>query len=275
MAQAILNNQAITPDEQLMSLALYGFACFTSFYVQKGMIKGLSLHLQRLENDANELFGTAPERETILQNIHRFIEQSPKTDNIAIRITIFPCDFSIARPKEMTKLNILVSGRSAPQADTAPLKLASIDALRSCPLQKTGNMVSPLKARAAAQAKDFDDAIMIDNGIITEGPTWNIFFGVDNQLFTPALECGILPGVTRKLIIDGAYVAGFEINEDKIDTSKLSSFDYCFVSNALIGVKPVACIDEHTYNINSPWISALQHAYQTTPSVTMLQPKQV
>ena len=112
--QAILNLQQLNEhNNELMSLALYGYGCFTSFYVKDGKVKGLELHLKRLHDDAIALFGYAGERDDIINNVKQFLAQADSTQAMGIRVTLFPAEFSLARPGTQSKLNVLVTGRSA------------------------------------------------------------------------------------------------------------------------------------------------------------------
>lgn len=43
--------------EDLAPLALYGYGSFTSLIVEAGRAQGLDLHLERLQHDADTLFG--------------------------------------------------------------------------------------------------------------------------------------------------------------------------------------------------------------------------
>lgn len=263
---AILNQQPVSNDKELLSLALYGFASFTSFYVIDNHVKGLALHIERLINDATALFGVAPSTECILANLKSFIANNKALNSFGARVTIFPADFSLARPGEVSSLNILVTGRSPSKPSEQPLALKPIAAIRTLPQHKTANMTANLMARAEAQRDGFDDALMIDDGIITEGPTWNVFFGQNKQLFTPSLDCGILPGVTRRLLLDCAIHSGLEVIERPIAVTELNSFDYGFVSNAMIGVQAIAKVGERSFDCDALPINALYQQYQALKS---------
>lgn len=263
---AILNQKQICVNDEIMSLALYNFACFTSFYVYRGEVKGLDLHLNRLLNDANALFGCAPKPDEILANVKSFLSHVDDSEGFGVRVTIFPANFSLARPTEIKQLDIMVNGRSAAMSAHKPLKLLSIGALRSMPGQKTVNMTANFIARGKAQTQGADDALMIDDQTITEGPTWNIFFGKDNILTTPSLTCGILPGITRKMLIESAQAAEFDVVERNITVGELGEFDFCFASNALIGVKPVCGIDQNEFDTEHPALTALAESYRALPS---------
>ncbi len=139
-----------------------------------------------------------------------------------------------------------------------PLRLKSVDASRALPFQKTANMISNLKARAISQKQGFDDALMINGGIVTEGSTWNIFFGLNDRLFTPSLKSGILPGITRRLIIENSGGLGFEVVEDELRLKAIDNYKYCFATNAAAGMATVCSIDGFEFDAASNEIESLK-----------------
>jgi len=67
-----------------------------------------------------------------------------------------------------------------------------------------------------AVRRGFDDALILNTkGFIAEASRSNIFFVNKNRLFTPSLECGCLPGITRQAVIDIAERAGIKVIEGK------------------------------------------------------------
>ena len=45
------------------------------------------------------------------------------------------------------------------------------------------------------------------DGFVAEGVTSNVFWMKDGELFTPAIETGILPGTTRSFVMEIAEFA--------------------------------------------------------------------
>ena len=63
-------------------------------------------------------------------------------------------------------------------------------------------------------ARGFDDALFVDaDGIVLEGPVTNIWWRVAADLYTPALELGILAGETRAALIELAAELGYAVVE--------------------------------------------------------------
>ncbi|MCP4700001.1 MAG: hypothetical protein GY862_24590 [Gammaproteobacteria bacterium] len=261
----ILNNQHIDTNNNVLSLALYGYACFTALAVDNGKVKGLKYHMDRLLNDSREIFGMSPKEKDIKKNINTFLDAQAGAEHIIVRVTLFPDNFSLATPEKIYDLNIMVTGRAHRSLNGKPMRLSSVDTARILPFQKTANMIANLKARAAAHRNGFDDALMVNKNVITEGATWNIFFGVNKRLATPSLDSGILPGVTRRLLIDYGNDLGFSISEQRVSLDDLNKYAYCFATNAAIGIAPICSIDHNEYDANSDELAKLKEGYEQIP----------
>jgi len=96
-----------------------------------------------------------------------------------------------------------------------------------------------------AQKRGFDEAIMLNqHGLITEGTRSNLFFIKKKTLFTPALSCGCLNGITRRVVCGMAVQYGIKLYEGKFTLEDLSAADEAFLTNSLIGLVPVACVEK-------------------------------
>jgi len=91
-----------------------------------------------------------------------------------------------------------------------------------------------------ARKKGFDEAIILNQrGNICEGARSNIFFRLKDELFTPALINGCLPGVIRRLIFDFAKKDGLKIYEGNFVLEDLAACDEAFLTNSLMGIMPL------------------------------------
>ena len=98
-----------------------------------------------------------------------------------------------------------------------------------------GNM---LAIRDAVAEGAFEPVFINRDGLITECAVRNIFFLQGNTLRTPDLSLGILPGVTRDLVLDLARRQGLEIDFSPITFQEVNTFDEAFISSTGIGVTP-------------------------------------
>ena len=84
------------------------------------------------------------------------------------------------------------------------------------PAVKHTNRLAHARARRDAHARGFDDAILVHrDGWALEGSASNLFFFESDTLHTPALECGILPGITRDTVLELAPACGFRVVEGR------------------------------------------------------------
>ncbi|MGH8019232.1 MAG: aminotransferase class IV, partial [Opitutaceae bacterium] len=112
---------------------------------------------------------------------------------------------------------------------------------------KTLNYLDCLVAKRAAQAAGCDEALFVDSGgRVLEGSTSNVFVVKDGAVLTPALDQGILPGIARSRVLQ--LLAKENVREGVVPTPLLFEADEVFVTNSLLGVMPVARIDERGYD---------------------------
>jgi len=71
----------------------------------------------------------------------------------------------------------------------------------------------------------------------------NLFWITGGELFTPALTCGALAGVTRAQVIAKAGKMGVTVREVAVGREALDGAEALFISNSLIGLRGVASLD--------------------------------
>ncbi|KAJ7958313.1 Branched-chain-amino-acid aminotransferase [Quillaja saponaria] len=84
-----------------------------------------------------------------------------------------------------------------------------------------GNYAPILKAQSEAKAKGFSDVLYLDavnKRYLEEASTANIFVVKDRVIYIPELRGTILPGITRKSIIELALSLGFQVEERLVIT---------------------------------------------------------
>ncbi|XP_038701951.1 branched-chain amino acid aminotransferase 2, chloroplastic-like isoform X3 [Tripterygium wilfordii] len=108
-----------------------------------------------------------------------------------------------------------------------------------------GNYFKVLKAQSAAKAKGYSDVLYLDSvhkKYLEEVSSCNIFIVKDNVITTPAIKGTILPGITRKSIIDVAQIEGFKVEERQVAVDELLDADEVFCTGTAVVVSPVGSI---------------------------------
>jgi branched-subunit amino acid aminotransferase/4-amino-4-deoxychorismate lyase len=113
------------------------------------------------------------------------------------------------------------------------------------PAVKHTNRLVHARARRAAKARGFDDAVLVHrDGWALEGSASNLFFFESDTLHTPSLECGILAGITRDTLLELAPGCGFRTVAGRYPPEIVAGADECFLSFTSAGVMPVAALDD-------------------------------
>ena len=101
-----------------------------------------------------------------------------------------------------------------------------------------------MAAEAEARRRGADDAIFLArDGIVLEGPVTNVWWRRERVLHTPALELGILAGVTRATLVAEAAGLGYEVREGAFPLEHLTASDEVFTSSSVREVVPVVEVD--------------------------------
>jgi branched-chain amino acid aminotransferase len=74
---------------------------------------------------------------------------------------------------------------------------------------------------------------------LTEGTTSNLFVVQNDRLRTPALECGILDGLTRDVVLQLAHELKIPTDETRLYAEDLYGAEECFLTNTTHEVLPV------------------------------------
>jgi D-alanine transaminase len=108
---------------------------------------------------------------------------------------------------------------------------------------KTVNLLGNVLARQAAAEAGAYEAIMHEDGIVTEGAATNVFAVFDGVLCTHPLTHRILAGVTRKVLMELITELGLPVKEEVIPLARLASADEIFVCGSTTDVTPVVTLD--------------------------------
>ncbi len=87
-----------------------------------------------------------------------------------------------------------------------------------------GNYAASMKGAFVAEEKGYDQVLWLDgrhNRYIEEVGAMNVMFVIDGKLITPNLHGSILPGITRKSILELARDMGMEVEERQVDVQEL------------------------------------------------------
>jgi branched-chain amino acid aminotransferase len=124
-----------------------------------------------------------------------------------------------------------------PSRDMAPT-----EAKASCLYPNVGRAV------AAAQARGYDTAVMLDpSGNVAEFSYTNLFLAKGDQVITPAPNGTFLNGLTRQRVIALLREDGVEVVERAVDFQDLLEADEVFATGNYFKVGPCLKVEDRTF----------------------------
>jgi branched-chain amino acid aminotransferase len=121
------------------------------------------------------------------------------------------------------------------------------------PSMKSCNLINNILAMKEAQAKGAVEPILLNHeGDVAEGAGSNVFIVKDGGLRTPPLDAGILPGVTRALVLEQARGLGLRAREETLRVADLMEADEAFITSTLKELVPVRTVDGRVLGAGAP-----------------------
>ncbi|KAF1861440.1 hypothetical protein Lal_00025760 [Lupinus albus] len=213
-----------------------------------------SLYIRPLLMGTGSVLGLAPAHEytlliyaTPVKSYHKSIMASMMSFDpcspphlVALQLKVFSFPFAYS-------LQLTLQG---------PLKLVVKDELHRAisgnggtgGIKSVTNYSPTYKAGISARAEGFSDVLYLDAAtgkFIEEVSSCNIFVVKGNTISTPKAEGSILPGITRKSIIDIAIDLDYKVEERGVEVEELLMADEVFCTGTAVVVIPVLSV---TYN---------------------------
>ena len=213
----------------------FGKGAFETIKVVKGDPLFLREHLNRLKNSLN-FFGI--EKEINEEKIYDYIKNSEEKD-FALKLLV-------------SDENFILTGRKDSYRDENKgfsLKISNVrrNSTSKIIYHKSLCYYENILEHRWAVENGFDSALFLnERNEVCETSFANIFFVREDKIYTPEISSGLLKGTMRDFILEN-----FEIVEEKINAKDLASFDECFISNSLMGVRNVTSIDKVKFSCDN------------------------
>jgi D-alanine transaminase len=117
---------------------------------------------------------------------------------------------------------------------------------------KTLNLLPNVLASQQAKERGTFEAMLIRDGIVTEGTKTNFFGVVDGTLRTHPCDEHILPGVTRSILRELARELSVDLDETPIQESEIPQLSELFLTGTTTDVMPVVTLDNKPVGNGKP-----------------------
>lgn len=210
----------------------------------------LEAHLDRAAAGAEALDLDLPPRALLARAVRATAVANAGPGDRALRLTLTPgvIDPSSPFPGSPTGPPTLVvtAHPLAIPASTygAGVAVVCIPRLREFPTVKAVSYLTASLARREAAARGAAEAVLVDEtGEVREGSYSNIFAVIDGGLVTPPITAGILPGVTRAVVLELARAAGIPTRETRLTVDELHAADEVLLTATTREIVPVTSVD--------------------------------
>lgn len=228
---------------------LYGDGFFETTRILHGVPVFLDRHLERLASSCRETgFGLETDAARLAAGIRELIEANAVRDGY-LRITV-------SRGPYAGKLTELRTDEPTVFAEARPMELPPLDAPPSLVLARSPyrrNEHSPIVrhksisyqlnvlALAEGRRRGADEVFFLNSqGRLTEGAITNLFLVRDGVVLTPDVSCGLLPGITRQVVMELCGAEGLPIEVGAYAEDDLAAADEVFCTNSLRGIMAVS-----------------------------------
>ena len=269
-----LNGKFVPEERAVVSIFdrgfLYGDGLFETLRISHGQPFRWTQHMERLQHGAEFLKIKLPFPPAALREFAAKLIAKNKMPESLLRLTlsrgIGERGYS---PKGATRPTLAMTLHPAPGAPasgtarwkliTASLRLPVADPLARF---KTANKLAQVLARAHADEAHADEALLLNTaGHVAETTSGNIFWTERGAVCTPPLDTGVLPGVTRAVVLEICRKLDLPAREKKVFPSRLAKADGVFVSLTSRGIVEVAALDGKKVSA-SPLVKKLRAAYE-------------
>ena len=232
----------------------YGDGLFETMAAVDGGIRWLDYHLERLGRGCRRLAIEAPDREVVRTEI---AANSPRSGRAIVKLIVTrgPGERGY-RPPDAPKPTRILGFSAWPEIPSShythgirvrvcALRLGVSPALADlkhlCRLEQ-------VLAHLELRGHDVEQGLLLDTTErVVGGSSSNVFAVRGAELLTPAVTRNGIAGVMRRVVLETAPHAGLAPREADLTLRDLNDADELFVTNALIGIWPVARLDERAF----------------------------
>ncbi|WP_273128747.1 aminodeoxychorismate lyase [Metabacillus sp. HB246100] len=238
---------------------LYGLGAFETFRMYNGFPFLLNDHLKRLQAALLQLgISYKLDREEIFRMLQKLVDLNQlQAEDVIVRLNISAGTGEVGKLAQTYQTpNILCFLRGAPSVAEPIEKDARIlKTPRNTPEgpfrikshHYLNNIIGKREIQNTPEAEGF---FLTEKGFLAEGVVSNIFWVKDNRVFTPALETGILNGITRQFVIKCLRVMGVAVEEGLYNPEDLLGASEVFITNSSQEIVSIKKVDDRLFRGN-------------------------
>ena len=261
----LINGNEVKKEEfniPVENLAIWrGDGIFEAIAIHNGYLFAIDKHMERFAKSAEKMFFDDIDFTKIKEDL---ISIASKFDNGYMRVII-------GRGTDKDKSDVYIfyqdliyfpesfslQSQKAHWQSGGDFSLDEVENIGS----KTISYAMNINQTRLAQKSGYTDSLLLNkDGIVLEGPTFCVSWIIDNKIYVPSLDLGILDSITRRTLIDIAKEAGLDLKIENIHINDIYNVDTVFaLSTAKHGIF-VSQIDDQTYT-EDPLLEIIRQSF--------------
>jgi|TARA_B100000965_G_scaffold100585_1_gene82497 branched-subunit amino acid aminotransferase/4-amino-4-deoxychorismate lyase len=261
----LINGKEVKKEEfniPVENLAIWrGDGIFEAIAIHNGYLFAIDKHMERFAKSAEKMFFDDIDFKKIKEDL---ISIASKFDNGYMRVII-------GRGTDKDKSDVYIfyqdlinfpesfslQSQKAHWQSGGDFSLDEVENIGS----KTISYAMNINQTRLAQKSGYTDSLLLNkDGIVLEGPTFCVSWIIDNKIYVPSLDLGILDSITRRTLIDIAKEAGLDLKIENIHINDIYNVDTVFaLSTAKHGIF-VSQIDDQTYT-EDPLLEIIRQSF--------------
>jgi aminodeoxychorismate lyase len=266
-----LNGQFVPEAEAVVSVNdrgfMYGDGLFETMRVVGGKPFRFAQHLERMTRGADFLKIKPPFTPKELEKFAAQLIEQNKMPGAILRVTLTRGPGKRGyTPDNDSQPTVVMTLHAAPPLEnlvewslvTSSFRIPASDPLSSF---KTTSKILNVLARSEAVEKGADEALLINtNGEVAETASGNLFWVYQDNICTVPTGRGVLPGITRAIVLEICQALGLQTNKRVIKPEALRNSAGIFVTQSAFGIVPITSFDGKPV-AQSPLVDQIAGAY--------------
>lgn len=260
-------NAKTASAKEYEDLLFAGHAHFTAMQMRNHAVKGLDLHIERLQKATRSLFKQELDVSDVEKQLSTVARLSPP--DASLTVTLYSSDGEFTPRSDNATLNVLIKTAPPHNGPTKALSLKSFAHQRPLAHIKHVGEVGKTFFMRQAHEYGFDDALFVDlEGFVTEGSIWNIALWDGETVIWPDGE--LLAGTMMESLKRQLSKLGISHKTDRVKFDKLSQYRGAVLLNSWTPSVPITQIDSISFPDSSALEQILKDAYTFEPNIQLL-----
>ncbi len=241
MHRFLLHNDAIRDTtEPCLSPGQVGFmngwGVFSTLRVAGGTMFAFERHWARMVRDSKRMHVPMPASPAeVLAGLTKLIEANGVVDG-TLRVAIVRNHGGMFEAPGQTRKYEVIAFTTGLRAWGESVRLAVKRDARHGACEFRGAKITAwaqnLTWHEEAHDRGYDEVLLLDeHARVSECTSANIFAAFGNEVLTPPLDSGCLPGITREVLLEAVHVPGVSISERHLTLADLERADEVFITS--------------------------------------------